>query len=181
MGVSLHVKSQEGRLMLRTWGLVLIACLLVPVGSMEEDSDTKTFGDLSAKEHCIRNYELGWNERDIDRLAELFDEQCVFWYRMNPEAAAEGKEYLKHDVDRELASWKSMFEDAQTIELEIGDGQWRGTSEVMGTPCPECWETDREYYLTISLATLVESHGRMKVIVRAVEQKYRIVAIIYES
>ena len=144
----------------------------VQAGSIEKTQ----YGDLTDKEHCIRNYVLSYRDRDIARTDEVLHDDYVF-------CASD----LKGDMSRkaELQQLKNMFDAFTIFGLDIQAGEWNPVSEFRGAKCEGCWETARGYVLVYSdldkPAKIHVANSRFRVIVAPVTEQgathYKIRAI----
>ncbi len=134
------------------------------------------YGDLTDKEHCIRNYVLSYRDRDINRMDEVLHNDYVY--------CASG---IKGEMTRkaELEQAEDMFETLTIFGPDVHGGNWNPTSEFRSQKCEGCWETVRGYVLVYSdvekPATVNVAKSRFRVIVAPVMDegvtRYKIRAI----
>lgn len=110
---------------------VLILMLSVAVVSSCSDSDDKVIGvdpspskyeNLSERDHVLANLELSYNDRNLERLVELLDEDFVFHF--SPSDIREG--YVA------VEQWNRAAEVSATTNLfdTIYDGPWPPASAI---------------------------------------------------
>lgn len=120
------------------------------------------YGDLSDREHCVRNYALCIEREDIEAYASIFQDDCEFMTVM-------GKIDLLGDtlqestirtrgLLQELELMKGMFGAASEIHFSFEPGAWSRVDSLAGKACLDCWETHRK--TAYSVVFNAESEGK---------------------
>ena len=125
-------------------GLIVFFVLAPPLrGSVRSESDTKlTYGDLTQKEHCMRNLALSYTNQDIDRFKELLHERYLYIITEKKTTKMRSRKYIINAVNY-------MFDNAIKIRAEITEGEWEPITTFSGDACPGCWSTKREFIMRI--------------------------------
>ena len=133
-------------------GLIVCFILAFPLrGRVRAESDTKPlYGDLTQKEHCMRNLALSYTHQDIDRFKELLHDRYVYIISEKNTTKTRSRKYIIHAVNY-------MFDNATEISAEITDGEWEPVTRFSGEACPECWSTNRKFILRIDSPDIKEN------------------------
>lgn len=137
-----------------TMGLI-VSFSLAPTlsGVARSESDAKpTYGDLTQKEHCMRNLALSYTNQDIERFKELLHERYVY---IVSETKTRSRNYTINAVNY-------MFDNSSKIYAEITEGEWEPITTFAGESCPGCWSTNREFTMKIGTPGVKENELRTK-------------------
>ncbi len=106
------------------------------------------YGDLSDREHCVRNYALCIEREDIEAYASIFRDDCEFMTVMgNLDLGTGGpqeSEIRTRGLPQELELMKGMFGVASEIHFAFEPGIWSRVDSIAGKPCSVCWQTNRK-------------------------------------
>ena len=149
----------------RVAALALAACMVFAFGCIfgNDDDDNKPtpvpdFKALTDKENVIYNLVQSYAKADVAHYAELLHEDYT-WY-FNPSDVTMGGLDTFWTRAQDLAATTNMFSAAKgqaadpdmnitTLELTIASASWAVVDSLDGNPCDDCWETTREYLLTL--------------------------------
>jgi len=147
--------------------LGLSGCILSPKEEVP-DKPPSVWKDLTQKEDVIDNLVQAYKAHDINHYQDLLllDDQSAFdpyiWYNQATDVGPppEGLEVytlLQDDVretrgmfaaaDRASGVPTSLYLDQ--LDLTLLPGSWLQIADFNGIPCADCWETTREYTITI--------------------------------
>jgi hypothetical protein len=136
------------------------ACILSPT-EVPPDKPASNWKDLTEKEDVITNLMQCYTSHDITHYKELLHEDYI-WYNQVAEAEA-GEVELYFQRDDDIQKTKNMFDAADRtyedetkwldkLELTIASGSWTQLTEFNGEACDDCWQTLRQYYITLDMA-----------------------------
>jgi len=115
------------------------------------------YGNLSDREHCVRNYALCIEREDIEAYASIFHDDCEFMTVMGkldlgPGGGLQESEIRTRGLPEELELMKGMFGVASEIHFAFESGIWSRVDSIAGKPCSDCWQTNRktEYSLVFN-------------------------------
>ena len=119
------------------------------------------YGDLSEREHCVRNYALSIERKDIERYAGIFQDSCEFMTVMGKLELdlvgdiPEEPTIRTRGLSEELEVMRGMFGAASEIRFAFEPGTWNRVDSLAGEPCLDCWETCRktEYSIVFNAGT----------------------------
>ncbi len=161
-------------------------CILNPEEDKKPDPiPPPEFGDRTEKEHVIDNMVLAYQETDLEHYKELLHLDYIWHMQVGSDP-----EFLSRDQDIDATngifnSKKFGHPDEnkriERLRLEIWDGSWETQEEYEGEPCSDCWKTEREYDITVDVASGTTIHGHDKVVFYIVggdeggKRKYKII------
>ena len=121
-------------------------CILDPKEDIKKPPDpTDNFKDLTNREDVVTNLLESYKKRDDARFAELLHDEYL-WYMQTRDLQPGEEQYWSRSRDIEATHF--IFENAVRLELTITPHEWMPLTELGGEPCEDCWETQREYYIT---------------------------------
>jgi len=150
---------KSGVLALAVVALALSGCLFSP----DEDMDRKpvvSYKPLTDKENVIYNLVRSYKQANIDEYVKILHDDFV-WFNQARDIVSLGlPEYNTRAEDSAMTA--RMFQAKlgthpdpnrriRELELELHGTVWQSVTELEGVPCEDCWETTREYYLTIRM------------------------------
>lgn len=133
--------------------LLLAYLLIIPAQAANTQAppvEEPDYFDLTEQEHCIRNYVMSINRRNIDEYGRVLHED--FQQIVDPER--------EHTIDRvkDVAVMRSQFGlERLVVAIAVQKGEWNPVDEIDGVKCDGCWETTREY--TIIASTRKADHA----------------------
>lgn len=135
--------------------LLLFSCAFLLSSAQPLCCEEPSYFDFATRDHCIRNYALSFNNRDLDQYTRILHED--FQFILAPDKIL--------DRAKEIESTKSMFEMPGTVAaIAIETGAWTPVDTLDG-----CWETVREYTLVVSRPRAdYASHHRCRFVVAPV-------------
>jgi hypothetical protein len=124
------------------YGLVFTTLHIVATDTHATDSPApgESYGDLTDKEHCIKNLSLAFRDRDIVKIAELLHDDFVF--------VTGGGEWRAEEY---LRITNGVSEVCLISGLIIRQGEWERVKNVQGADCAECWQSRRGYVHVVAL------------------------------
>lgn len=182
---------------------MLLCVLTVPAAvpaRNASDQDTiayhdSLYGDLSEKEHCVRNYALSIEQRSIEQYAKLFRADCEFVTvlgELNLDFTIDLSSQpavRRRGLDEELGMTETIFAAAREIRFVFESGTWNRADSLGGEPCPDCWETCRKYEYSIVFNPGSEGEeprsltgkGRMWFYISPVSGKWKIFKLVEDE
>jgi hypothetical protein len=151
----------------KSWLMILVislaigsfGCILSPTDEKAPPEKPKyVYLDLTHKEDAIKNLVTAYAEHNIRPIEKLLHEQYI-WKNQDYDVA---HNHLPEQIERQddinfthnifLAADKASPDPTKYIdklELTIEDGSWIQVPEFWGEPCEDCWQTTREYFITV--------------------------------
>jgi len=140
--------------------LLLFGCIF---GTDEKNDKKKspivpTCKPLTTKENVIYNLVLAYKTADLNCYLELLHEEFTFRVQERDVVQLGLPEYWTREEDSILTrkiflAAKGQHPDSNRnidrLELTIEDGSWQQVSDFQGQPCDSCWQTTREYFITV--------------------------------
>jgi len=136
----------------------LAGCILNPKDDKVPPSKPKyVYLDLTHKDDPIKNLVTAYQEHNIAPIEKLLHSLYI-WRNQDWDVA---NNHLPESYSRteEIATTTNIFLAADKrseptkyidkLELTIEDGSWQQVSEFLGNPCDDCWQTTREYFITV--------------------------------
>lgn len=136
----------------------LAGCILNPKDDQVPPSKPKyVYLDLTHKDDPIKNLVTAYQEHNSAPIEKLLHSLYI-WRNQDWDVA---NNHLPESYSRteEIAATTNIFLAADKrseptkyidkLELTIEDGSWQQVSEFQGQPCDDCWETTREYFITV--------------------------------
>jgi hypothetical protein len=133
-------------------------CILNPADDkVPPPKPTYVYLDLTHKGDAIKNLETAYKEHNITPVEKLLHELYI-WRNQDWDVT---RNNLPESYSRseEITSTTNMFLAADKrskpelyidqLDLTIEDGSWQQVSEFQGQPCDSCWQTTREYFITV--------------------------------
>jgi len=149
----------------RVAALALAACMVFAFGCIfgNDDDDNKPtpvpdFKALTDKENVIYNLVQSYAKADITHYDELLHADYL-WY-FNPSDVVMGGLDTFWTRAQDVAATTNIFKAAKgqavdpdmnitNLDLAIASSSWASVDSIDGSPCDDCWETTREYSLTL--------------------------------
>jgi hypothetical protein len=136
----------------------LAGCILNPKDDKVPPSKpTYVYLDLTHKDDPIKNLVTAYKEHNVAPIEKLLHSLYI-WRNQDldvqnhnlPESYSRSEE-ITSTTNMFLAADKRSEPDKyiDKLELIIEDGSWLDVSEFQGQPCDDCWETTREYLITV--------------------------------
>jgi len=140
--------------------LLLLGCIFGPDGKNDKKKSpiVPACKALTAKENVIYNLVLAYKTANLDCYLELLHEEFTFHVQERDVVQYGLPEYWTREEDSVMTRNMFLAEKSQhpdsnrnidKLELTIEDGSWQQASEFQGNPCDDCWETTREYFITV--------------------------------
>ena len=137
-----------------------VGCILSPTEEAPKTHPPSNYGNLTNKEDVVTNLVQSYKDHNIDRFTELLHPDYL-WYNQNADVLAGAKEFNTRDEDIQMnhGLFLAVNHDASVpsdkwvdrLDLSITSAPWKQDSTLEGSPCEDCWETTREYYITVEL------------------------------
>jgi len=135
----------------------LAGCILNPKDDQVPPSKPKyVYLDLTHKDDPIKNLVTAYQEHNIVPILKLL--HSLYIWRNQEQDVAEGLQE-SYSLTEEISSTTNLFLAAdkrsdpskyvEKLELTIEDGSWQPVYEFLGNPCDDCWQTTREYFITL--------------------------------
>jgi len=157
----MHMLKNTAMLMvfLFLFSFVGSGCILSPEDDKIPPKVDDVYGDLTSKDHVITNLVKSYNEANIDEYTKIIHDDYI-WYNQAKDVAGGAEEFVLRDED--VASTGNLFQAkngtypdpsklVDKLELKLYTGSWESISEFEGSPCEDCWQTTREYYITVQM------------------------------
>jgi hypothetical protein len=138
--------------------MLAFGCVFGPEeDAQEKNSERLHCKPLTEKENVIHNLELSYNTADIECYTELLQADYI-WYNQTAEVQGGLNEYYLRDEDIEkttnlFLAAKGQHPDSDKnldkLELKLSSGTWTQITEFNEEACDDCWQTTREYSLTL--------------------------------
>lgn len=134
-------------------------CILSP----EEDpapppDQEEVYKDLTDKENLIFNLQQCYKYTNIDRYQEILHPDYIWYNQETDVLSGKTEEFYTRDVDIERTNRIFLAKNNRhpdpnkvidKLELSIESAAWQRVDEIGGNPCEDCWETTRNYLITI--------------------------------
>jgi len=155
------VKTTLKLAMILTVGVLLlglVGCILNPKDDEAPPTKPKyEYLDLTHKEDAIQNLVTAYKEHNVLQVEKLLHSLYI-WRNQDYDIANNNlPEYYSRS--EEITSTTNIFLAADKrseptkyidkLELTIEEGSWQQVTEFQGQPCTDCWETTREYFITV--------------------------------
>ena len=135
----------------------LAGCILNPKDDQVPPAKPKyVYLDLTHKDDPIKNLVTAYQEHNIVPILKLL--HSLYIWRNQEQDVAEGLQE-SYSLTEEISSTTNLFLAAdkrsdpskyvEKLELTIEDGSWQPVYEFLGNPCDDCWQTTREYFITL--------------------------------
>ena len=135
----------------------LAGCILNPKDDQVPPAKPKyVYLDLTRKDDPIKNLVTAYQEHNIVPILKLL--HSLYIWRNQEQDVAEGLQE-SYSLTEEISSTTNLFLAAdkrsdpskyvEKLELTIEDGSWQPVYEFLGNPCDDCWQTTREYFITL--------------------------------
>jgi hypothetical protein len=143
--------------------LGFVGCILSPSVEPPPPHHTSSYKDLTHKEDVVWNLVQCYKDRNIDRFKELLHLEYL-WYNQNADVQNGAPEFNSRDQDIEMTD--KLFKAANNqspdpdlvvdrLDLSIASDptgeNWTAVDTLEGNPCEDCWQTLREYYITVEM------------------------------
>ncbi len=163
-------------------------CILDPEKDPEpEPVPPPAWGDLTEKEHTLKNLVQSYTYRDIEHYQELLHAEYV-WFLQDGDYEPGEDNYFVRQKDINMTS--NMFDAANAqyepvidkLTLDIDPADWYSVSSIGEKDCEdgECWQTERGYYLVVHIGEMTYIGDDIIIVNIAkdpVTQKYSIMSI----
>jgi hypothetical protein len=155
-------------------------CILTPKEEPPIKPET-IWKDLTHKEDVIDNLLLCYQAHDISHYEELLHAQYL-WYNQSTDVQNGYEEYYQRDEEIKRTGGLFLAADRRypdpmkyvdRLELTITSGSWQQIAEFNGNPCDDCWETTREYTITVEMnsgTTTLQGNDNVKFTIVGVPQ-----------
>jgi len=135
----------------------LAGCILNPKDDQVPPAKPKyVYLDLTRKDDPIKNLVTAYQEHNIAPIEKLL--HSLYIWRNQEQDVAKGLQE-SYSLTEEISSTRNLFLAAdkrsepskyvEKLELTIEDGSWQPVYEFLGNPCDDCWQTTREYFITL--------------------------------
>jgi hypothetical protein len=146
-------------LLLLLFSLIGPGCILNPTDEKIPPKVDDVYGDLTNKDHVIKNLVKSYNEANIDEYTKIIHDDYLF-YNQAKDVAGGADPFVLRDAD--VAATSNLFQAkngtypnpdmlVDKLELKLYTGSWESITEFEGNPCEDCWQTTREYYITVQM------------------------------
>jgi len=141
-----------------------VGCILSPTEEAPKEHPVSTYKDLTNKEDVVTNLVQSYKDHNIDRYTELLH-PLYLWYNQNADVLNGAPPFYTRDEDIEMT--RRMFlavnHDASIasdkwvdrLDLSIASDPtgttWTHADTLEGSPCVDCWQSTRDYYITVEL------------------------------
>ncbi len=136
-----------------------VGCILSPTEEPPKPHPSTNYKDLTNKEDVVTNLVQSYKDHNIDRFTELLHPDYL-WYNQDADVANGAKEFNTRDED--IAMTHNLFlaadhhnpnpdKQVDRLDLSITSAPWTQITELEGNPCEDCWQSTREYYITVEL------------------------------
>ena len=140
-----------------------VGCILSPTEEVPQKPPSSNYKDLTNKEDIVTNLVQSYKDHNIDRYTELLHTEYL-WYNQKADVAKGAPQFNTRDEDIAMthnlflaADHKSADPDKQVDRLDLsiqsdptGD-TWTHADTLNGSPCADCWQTTRDYYITVEM------------------------------
>jgi hypothetical protein len=142
---------------------VAYGCILSPDkgGGGGDNQDTTGFRPLTDKENVIFNLMLSYKRADINQYGDLLHDQYTWHNQLDPSTPNLEEQWTR---TQDYNATHNMFMSTRgsnpdpkwnviKLELDIKNASWSlYPDSIPGYPypCTDCWQTTREYYITLA-------------------------------
>jgi hypothetical protein len=134
-------------------------CILNPADDkVPPPKPTYVYLDLTHKEDAIKNLVTAYEEHNISPIEKLLHAQYI-WHNQEWDVTHGNVDREIVERGSEITSTTNIFLAADKrseptryideLKLEIKEGSWQQVSDFQGQPCDSCWQTTREYFITV--------------------------------
>ena len=135
-------------------------CILTPTEVPPKDKPVPVYRDLKNKDDVPYNFVQCYKEHNLNRYMELLHDQYE-WHNQDLDVQGGMKEF--NTRDEEITTHRNLFLAAEhqypdplknidKLDLAIQNAPWIQITEFEGNPCEDCWQTTREYFITVEFA-----------------------------
>jgi hypothetical protein len=139
----------------------LSGCILSPKDdTVPPDKPKYVYLDLTHKGDAIENLVTAYKEHNLTQVEKLLHPLYI-WRNQDydilhnelPEFYSRSEE-VTSTTNIFLAAEKQSAPDKyiDKLELTIEDGSWQQVYEFQGEACEDCWQTTREYFITVVMS-----------------------------
>ena len=145
--------------------VLILAVSFFPGCPFGPDDDKETppaveYKPLTDKENVLYNLIKSYNQANIEEYVKLLHDDYI-WYNQAQDVTQHGlPEFCTRaeDIDMTTGIFQAKLgthpdpdKHLSRLELKFYGTTWVSITELGGTPCEDCWEATREYYLTLIL------------------------------
>jgi hypothetical protein len=135
-------------------------CILSPTEEVPKKPSSSTYSDLTDKDGVVQNLLQSYKDHNIDRYNQLLH-TAYLWYNQNADVLKGAPEFNTRDQD--IAMTHNLFlaadhsssidpsKQVDRLDLSLATGSWMPVDSLEGQPCQDCWQTTREYYITVEM------------------------------
>lgn len=152
--------------MRRLAAFTVAATVLLVLGCSDNSTEPKItkprYPEATTKDIVISNFLLSYKDHNIAEFEKLLHADYV-WYNEAMDVLGHGLP-ASYTRDQDIAHTRNLFLAANhdssvatnrwvdRLDLSIASAPWKQDSTLEGSPCEDCWETTREYYLVVELS-----------------------------
>ena len=138
-----------------------VGCILNPDVVAPKPHPISNYKDLTHKEDVVANLVQSYKDHNIEPLKELLHLEYI-WYNQAADVQNGAPEFntrdqdiamntrmflaVNHDSSVDPAKW------VDRLDLSITSAPWTQITVLEGNPCEDCWQSTREYYITLEFA-----------------------------